>query len=67
MFHRLLRFTIFLSRLCGGEAIMLDGSKGVSFLSRLCGGEAPIDIRYNLGIFLSRLCGGEDSGIKSVD
>ena len=31
--------TVFLSRLCGGEVIWIDGSVIRVFLSRLCGGE----------------------------
>ncbi|CAB5503881.1 hypothetical protein THERMOS_1856 [Bathymodiolus thermophilus thioautotrophic gill symbiont] len=33
----------FLSRLCGGEFILMNGFKLTVFLSRLCGGE----LRYN--------------------
>ena len=50
----------FLSRLCGGEAILIPLVKLFIFLSRLCGGEDGLAILFALAVFLSRLCGGED-------
>jgi len=50
----------FLSRLCGGEAIMVGVGLFVPFLSRLCGGEVKFEQASTLSNFLSRLCGGEE-------
>ena len=49
----------FLSRLCGGEYIEVNGDIYLSFLSRLCGGEYDKKQIDAFPRFLSRLCGGE--------
>ena len=49
----------FLSRLCGGEAPVIDDDIPHFFLSRLCGGEAKHVRALSIVWFLSRLCGGE--------
>ena len=49
----------FLSRLCGGEACIVNLCKRFHFLSRLCGGEADEAYSNAFIEFLSRLCGGE--------
>ena len=53
------KFPIFLSRLCGGEAVAQNFGICSKFLSRLCGGEVMAAKGISTGIFLSRLCGGE--------
>ena len=49
----------FLSRLCGGEYVVLVTGVMGSFLSRLCGGELLHSLIGVVYMFLSRLCGGE--------
>ena len=49
----------FLSRLCGGEAIVRWSDPPLDFLSRLCGGEVGGVNPPPFSYFLSRLCGGE--------
>ena len=54
-------YSLFLSRLCGGEGDVDKAQMALHFLSHLCGGEwfyLPEDTVYN---FLSRLCGGESN------
>lgn len=56
-------YSLFLSRLCGGEGDVDKAQMALHFLSHLCGGEwfyLPEDTVYN---FLSRLCGGESAKI----
>ena len=51
---------LFLSHLCGGEAMTVGTIEAVAFLSHLCGGEDGLaGASGSLG-FLSHLCGGED-------
>ena len=56
----LLKYLVFLSRLCGGEEYMQEPAPLDGFLSRLCGGEAINITNDGLLNFLSRLCGGEE-------
>ena len=51
--------SLFLSRLCGGEACPNYQPITSHFLSRLCGGEAQAEMAQAAANFLSRLCGGE--------
>ena len=50
---------MFLSHLCGGEELTVNGGIGYSFLSHLCGGEANPRPSASEVVFLSHLCGGE--------
>ena len=53
----------FLSRLCGGESLVVGTVFTIAFLSRLCGGELQFGSHTTHRYFLSRLCGGELSKI----